>query len=277
MTSSLANLFARRDLVRELTRSEIRSDSADSSIGILWWLVDPLLMMAIYSLLVVGILGKGTSVGGPYPLFVLCALTPWKQLTSAVGKCTRLLRAKESLIKSVPFPTIALPLSAVGSSFAYFLAAFAVLTVASMVWPGLPHEGRWLPLIQIPFLMALQLAAVTGLALATACFGVLVRDLSNVMTYLLRAAFYLSPALYPADRVHGELLTRFGEATGERLFWLYMANPFASLLTGYRDALLYGRFLEARFWPALVISCLALLGFGWAVYQYYDRRVIKFL
>jgi len=277
VTSSLANLFARRDLVRELTRSEIRSDSADSSVGVLWWLVDPLLMMAIYSLLVVGILGKGTSVGAPYPLFVLCALTPWKQLTVAVGRCTRLLRAKESLIKSVPFPTIALPLSVVGSSFAYFLAAFAVLTVAAMSWPGLSHEGRLLPLMQLPFLMAFQLAAVTGLALATACFGVLVRDLSNVMTYFLRAAFYLTPALYPAERMHAELVARAGEVTGERLFWLYMANPFASLLTGYRDALLFGRFLEARFWLALALSSLVLLAFGWAVYQHYDRRVIKFL
>ncbi len=277
MTSSLRNLVARRDLVRELTRSEIRSDSADSSIGLLWWFVDPLLMMAIYSLLVVGIFGRGHSVGAPYPLFVLCALTPWKQLTTGVGKCTRVLRSKEGLIKSVPFPTVALPLSVVGSSFVYFLAGFGVLVVATALWPGLPHEGRWLPLVQLPFLMIFQLAAVSGLALATACYGVLVRDLSNVITYLLRAAFYLTPGLYSAERVQAALIARFGETTGERLFSVYMANPFAALVTGYRDALLYDRFLEARYWPALALSSLALLGIGWAVYQHYDRRVIKFL
>ena len=136
MDSTWPNIVARRDLIRELTLSELRSSSAESRFGWVWWLIKPLIMMLIYWGIVVGIFGRGSHYQ-PYPVFVLCALLPWKHLQSALTSAARLLRANEGVIKAIPFPTIVLPMSNVLAGFAYFGAGLAVLLAAAFV-AGLP-------------------------------------------------------------------------------------------------------------------------------------------
>ena len=274
MNSNWTNLVARRDLVRELTLSELRSQSQRTSLGWLFWLVDPLVMMLIYWAVVVGIFGRGARYD-PYPVFLLCALLPWKHLTASLGKASNVLRGREALIKSIPFPTMALPVTVVLAAFWNFLCGLVVLIGAAMVF-GRPMGAS---LVQLPALVALQLVLVTGLALAVACAGALVRDLSGFLGHILRVGFYASPTLYGVDMVADRLLgaTWRGWPAGEWLYALYLANPFASLITGYRDAVFYGEFLDARFWLVLCAEAGILLLLGYRLYRHFDRRVIKFL
>ena len=277
MISSFSNVLARRDLLRELVRSELLASSAGSRLGWLWWLLDPLLMMLIYWGVVEGLLGRGRAHYAPYPIFVLCGLMAWKHCSSAVGKSSRILRRQERLIKAVAFPTIVLPVSIVLTAFAYFLFGFLVLLVGSIVFSNQQHTGDLAPLVQVPALMLLQVIVVTGLCLAVAAFGALVSDLGNLMTHILRVGFYLSPGLYGLDLVREATSTRIGGTWGTVVFAIYMMNPFAIIITGYRHAVFYGTWLEPQYW-ALLAGEAALFGFlGYWIYQHYDRRVIKFL
>jgi ABC-2 type transport system permease protein len=274
MESSLGNLIARKDLLRELTLSELRSQSKETQLGWIWWILDPIFMMLIYWGVVAGIFGRGERYA-PYPVFVLCAMLPWKHFQTSASQACNVLRAKESLIKSVPFPTIVLPMSQVLSGFAYFAAGIAVLLAAALAF-RLPLGEA---LVQIPALMALQIVLVIGISLTLASFGALLHDLVAFVQYLLRVGFYLTPTLYGLDMV----LERFergaleGTAIVQWIPTVFMLNPFALLITGYRDAIFYGRFLELRHWGVLTLESLLLLVIGFWIFRYYDRRVIKFL
>lgn len=274
MISNWSNLVARRDLLRELTLSELRSRSQETRLGWVWWLVDPLIMMLIYWAIVVGIFGRGQRYD-PYPVFILCALLPFKHLASALASSAKVLRARESLIKSIPFPTMALPITIVLANFSNFLFGMVVLLGAALV----AERPLGLALIQIPALMVLQLALVSGICLVAACMGAMVRDLSGFLTHLLRVGFYMCPTLYGLDMVRERLGSGgLGEGpVGPWLATLYTLNPFVPLITGYRDAIFYGRFMEGPLWGILALSSVALLLVGYRVYQVFDRRVIKFL
>lgn len=274
MTSSFANLVARRDLLRELVASELRSSAQESRLGWLWWLIDPLFTMLIYWFVVVGILGRGEQYT-PYPVFILCALLPFKHFGGSLSSATKVLRSREALIKSIPFPTMVLPLSQVLSGFGYFLFGMVVLLTAALL-AGRPMGAS---LAQLPGLMALQLVFVLGVALAVAAFGALVRDLAGFMGHVMRIFFYLCPTLYGVDMV----AERFGGGAlsgapfAEMIPRLYMLNPLAILFTGYRDAIFYGTWLAPQHWILFSVQAVAMFAVGYRIFQHYDRRVIKFL
>jgi len=167
--------------------------------------------------------------------------------------------------------------SLVLSGLVYFLFGFVILLAAAMVWPSPLHSGAIVPLVQVPMLMVLQVAVITGICLTLSSLGVLIRDLGSFMTYVLRIGFYISPGLYGIDLVKDVLYTRLGATLGAAAYFLYLLNPFALLITGYRDCVFYGQFLPLNLWIILFIEATVLLLTGHWIYQHYDRQVIKFL
>jgi ABC-type polysaccharide/polyol phosphate export permease len=274
LNSTWPNILSRRDLIRELTLSELRSRSAETRLGWVWWLVDPLIMMLIYWGVVVGIFGRGQSYT-PYPVFILCALLPWKHFQSGLTHASKVLRNNEGLIKSIAFPTMILPLTNVIAGFAYFLFGVVVLVAAALLFE-LPIGAS---VIQLPALMAFQLLLVTSFSLVATSFGALIRDLSGFLTHVLRVGFYFSPTLYGVDMVRERVAGgAFGDsAWAEWIPTLYMLNPFAILIHGYRQALFFGGWLEPRWWGVLAVEAMVLFAIGQRVYRYFDKRVIKFL
>lgn len=277
MISNVTNLIARRDLLRELIVSELRSSTAQTRLGWLWWLLDPLLMMGVYWLIVVELLGRGRSAYDPYWLFIFFGLITWKHFTGSINRAARVLSSRQSLIRSVPFPTIVLPLSGVLSMFFFFLCGFGVLVLMAVVARPEAHSGDMLPLIQVPLLMAVQVLIVIGLALPISCLGVLYRDFAEFLPHVLHGCFFLSPVLYGVDVVQRAAIDRFGPQWGEIVFVLYMLNPFAAIISGYRDAMFYGTFMDARMWIILLMETVVILIPGYLMYLHYDRRVVKFL
>lgn len=274
MESNLRNLYARSDLLRELTLSELRSQSKETKLGWLWWILDPVFMMMIYWAIIAGVFGRGERYA-PYPVFVLCAMLPWKFFNTTASQACKILRSREALIKSVAFPTMVLPVSQLLSGFVYFLIGMAVLLVTAALFQR-PLGG---PLVQLPALMGLQIVIVAGIALVLASVGALVHDLVAFVQYVLRVGFYVTPTLYGIDMVM-ERFTKGALEGSPLVAWLptlYMLNPFALLITGYRDAIFYGRFMESQYWGLLGVEAVLLLLLGYNVFRYYDRRVIKFL
>ncbi|MFT4539632.1 MAG: ABC-type polysaccharide/polyol phosphate export permease [Planctomycetota bacterium] len=277
MNSNWKNLVARKTLLRELIATEVKASTAHTKLGWLWWLLDPLLMMMIYWMIVVELFGRGNDRYTPYWLFLFFGLITWKHVSTASAKAANLLKSKKGLIKAVAFPTLILPLASSITNFAFFLFGFAMLMVmAAFVTPA-QHTGDLLPMLQIPFLMLLQLLIVAALSLPIACLGVVYRDFAGLVPHVLKIGFYLTPALYGADLIQEGLIKKFGDSGGMIAYHLYMLNPFAVLITGYRDALYYGRYMPPVFWLQLVLQATIFLWVGYRIYQHFDRRVIKFL
>lgn len=271
MVSTLGNLARRRRLLWELVLTEFRSLSSESRLGIVWWLLDPIIMMAIYYVFIVVIFGRDRYP--PYPVFVGCGLLAWKHLSGSLAKAANVLTRHEAIIKSVPFPTMILPLSVVASEFVNFVAGFLALMGLAFFF-GLPP---FVQLAHVPALMLCQLAVVTGVTLVVTSFGAMVRDLAAMLVHVMRIGWYLSPGVYGLDLVN----QRFGGAEvpglGVSLSELVLLNPFAVLFTGYRGAVHTPEWLSPRLWAMLTVEALLLLVLGFATYRYFERRVIKFI
>src|SRR4029079_4891405 len=119
-------------------------------LGNIWWILDPLLQMAVYAIFVTIIVSKQLE---DYPLFIFAAILPWKWFTSSITDSTSSIVGKEQLIKQIQFPKIVLPTAAVVRgvvSFAFGLVALGLLMLF--------YQERITPyLLLIPVIACVQL------------------------------------------------------------------------------------------------------------------------
>jgi len=267
MISNAANLWGRRNLLGQLTIAELRSSTSDSHLGWLWWLLDPLLTMLVYWAIVVGVFGRGDQYD-PYPLFILCALLPFRHLSSSLNVASQALRRREGLIRAIPFPTMVIPLSIAFSRFGFFLFGTLVLLAASLAW----SRPLGAALLQLPFLFVCQLLLIAGLTLIAAAIGALISDLSDLLGHVIRVLFYACPTIYGLDMAEQALAGAPGW-----VMEVYRANPFAILFSAYRDSVFHGRFSDTYLLALLTLFSVGSFLLGYAFFQRFDRRVIKFL
>ena len=231
------SLWSRRTFISEFSRSELREQHFDSAFGQLWLILNPLLLSAVYFLLIVIIRGSSDSTRYAHLtatlfLFYLVA----NSLTGGVKSIT----AGQRLILNTAFPRIMLPISAVVIAIIKFLPTLAVFLVIRTIL-GLPFS--WQMLWAIPVLLIAMLLAL-GLAITISCINVYFRDITNFLPYMTRTLLYLSPILYEASDLNAKLKT------------LELFNPLFPILDSWSRALVHGQVPD--------ISYL-LISLGWAV------------
>ncbi len=231
------SLWSRRTFIAEYSRSELREQHFDSVFGQLWLVLNPLLLSAVYYLLIVII--QGSSDGTRYAhltatlfLFYLIA----NSLTGGVKSIT----AGQRLILNTAFPRIMLPVSAVVIAIFKFLPTLVVFLVIRTV-VGLPFS--WQMLWAIPVLMITVLLAL-GLAITISCINVYFRDIASFLPYLTRTLLYLSPILYEASALKPNIRA------------LEVFNPLFPILDSWSRALVHGQAPQ---------TSSILQGLAWAV------------
>jgi hypothetical protein len=106
----IADIRSRRRLVRYLVQADIRKRGADTILGNIWWVLDPLLQMVVYVVFLSIIVRNGPP---DYPLFIFAAILPWKWFTASVTDATTSIVRQDQLIKQIQFPKLVLPVAAV--------------------------------------------------------------------------------------------------------------------------------------------------------------------
>lgn len=222
------DVVSRRRLVRYLVEAELRKRGVNTILGNLWWILDPLLLMAVYVVLVTFIRTRQIP---DYPLFVFAAVLPWKWFTAAVSDSANSVVGQHRLIKQIAFPKIVLPVAATTAGVVGF--AFGIIPLLGII--GF-YDHRWSPLILlIPVIAVVQYVFTLAIGVIVAAANVFFRDVGNVVGHLLRLWFYLSPGLYSLDHVRELIFVQ------ERP-WIATAlslNPIAVLFESYR-AVIYG-------------------------------------
>lgn len=238
--STIAALWSRRSLIRELTRSNLKQTHRNTALGYFWWLLDPILMTAVYTILVTFIRQRPDP---SYPAFVMCGLVAWKSFSTNVGQSLTAMSRSEGLIKAFSFPKAVLPLSIVLSNLVLFAFSLLPLMALCLVYEHVMgvtgiHVGA--VVLLTPLVIVVQLTIDMGMSLMFSSFGVLFRDLAPLMTHVLRMAWYLSPGLYPIKAVVKDY-RGLAHVDWTNVRSLYLLNPFAHLLESYRNVILYGR------------------------------------
>src|SRR3989338_5961130 len=191
MITHLRQLYKYRQLLWILTQREIKVRYKQTTLGILWAILQPLSLMLIFTL-VFSYFTKINSEGIPYPIFSYVALLPWTFFQTAVQFGSMSVVNNSVLVTKIWFPREILPLSNVFAAFIDFAVA-GILLVALLVYYRLPlsvHMG-WI-LLLIP----LQLIITAGLSLLTAALVVLFRDLKFIIPLGLQILFYATPVIY---------------------------------------------------------------------------------
>lgn len=268
---ALEDIFSRRRLVGYLVRADIKKKGADTFLGNLWWVLDPLLQMLVYVVFVSIIFQRPTP---DYPLFVLAAILPWKWFTSSVNDATTSVTSQGSLIRQIQFPKIVLPMAATSAAVVGF--AFSLIPLLAIM---LLYQDRIsLNLLLIPVVAGVQFLFTLGVAFIVAGVNVFFRDLGNVLRHFLRLWFYLSPGLYSLQMLEESDVI----AQHPALLEILKLNPFATLFEAFR-AVIYGTPEGHPVLPdfgalaALTVASLVLIGIGSIIFKRLEPMYAKVL
>lgn len=221
-------------------RSELRRQNYGSALGQIWLILNPLLLSAVYFLLIVIISGHADKARYGH---LTASLFIFYLVTDAIVAGAKSITSGGRLVLNSAFPRLMLPMSAAVVSLFKFLPTLLVLVVFHALL-GLPFSWTMLwaiPLIALFFLFAL------GCAIFFACVNVYFRDAQNLIPYLTRTLLYLSPVLYEAS------------ALKSNLQFLKNINPMYPLLDMWSRVMVHAQLpnlhelYQALLWTALVL------------------------
>jgi ABC-type polysaccharide/polyol phosphate export permease len=256
----LRDLWRHRALVGVLVAREVKARYRGSVLGFFWSLLNPLLMLAVYTLVFQLLLPNRSPSTSPYALFLFCGLLPWNWLSSAITDSASSLLTHGALLRKILFPAEVLPAVSVFAQGVHFLLALPVL-LAALVAGALGAFGArvplgW-PLVQVVPLLVLQALLLLGVGLFLAAVTVHFRDVKDLLQTALSVLFFATPILYTLRDLPPSRLTR-----------LLALNPLAPLFALWHDALFHGRVGPPGTWgAAAAVSVVSFaIGFG-----FFDR------
>jgi ABC-2 type transport system permease protein len=222
-----AQTRVRLELLAELVRKDLRVKYKNSALGFVWSLANPLLYLAVFTLVFNEFLRGGVE---HFAVLFMAGFLVWNFFNLSTLTATGAVVGNANLVRKVRFPRIVLPLSSVGFAGVHFLLQLLVLfAVLPLLYPD--AFGRQL-LLLLPAL-AVALTFTAAMSLLASALNVRYRDVEHLLEIALLAWFWLTPIVYPVtvvrDRlVHHGLLP---------LFRLYMANPMTAVVVSMQRAI----------------------------------------
>ena len=192
------SLWSRRTFIAEYSRSELREQHFDSLFGQLWLILNPLMLSAVYFLLIVIIGGSGGALRYGH---LTASLFLFYLVSNSLSGGVKSVTAGQRLILNTAFPRMMLPISATVIAFFKFIPTLLVFMIIRTAL-GLPFgwEMLWsIPVILIALIFSL------GVAILISTINVYFRDIASFLPYLIRTLLYLSPILYEASALKPKL------------------------------------------------------------------------
>ncbi len=254
MIRQLREVWQRRDLLYYIVRFEMKAENKNKVLGFVWSFLDPLLLLLVYIVLVHYIFGRG---GPQFPVLLFVALLSWRWFTSSLSRSVVSITSKVGMIQSVRFPLAILPLSGIVIGFFDWLFGFAILVPMLFIFDA----SFSLNVLWLPVLLLIQLIGTIGACLIVAVIGTHLADLGNIIQFVIRLGFYLSPILYSVrDTVPDRLLTPY-----------MVLNPFAGLMESYKNVVIRGEPPNEYLLVGTTAALIALLVGLW----YFSREEYK--
>lgn len=226
--SELQTLYRHRQLIAALTARDLKARYRGSILGFFWSLANPLLLLAVYTIVFTQFFSQ--HVVQPYPLFLFSGILPWTFFAAAVLESTGSISSNAGLIKKVMFPAEALPLVVVLSHLVHFALAIPILLAAMLAFAALGKFTITATVLLAPLLMFVQTLFVAGIAMTVSSASVLFRDLRDIVANLLQLGFFMTPILYLIDDIEPRALRA-----------LLRLNPMTPFVGAYQDIFFFGR------------------------------------
>lgn len=246
------SLFKYRSLLATLTSRELKARYRGSVLGYVWSLVNPVLLLVVYTFVFSKIFSPRDVNVSPYGLFLATGVFPWLWLSASWVEGTSSLSANAGLIRKATFPAELLPIVSVLANLVHFAFALPVIAAAVWIFSHRGYEiGGWSALAA-PLVALLQLPMVGGLALGFAALNAHFKDVKDLLANLLTLLFFMTPILYTLKVLEPHPLVHAVVAY----------NPFTPFIRSYQEAVFYGRWPALELWLAMVVAGGLIWGLG---------------
>lgn len=248
----LWQLPRRLNLILTLTKRELTARYKGSLLGLLWAILTPVVMIAIFTFIFAGIFHAkfgNSSSRWDYALYLFCGLLPWNAFQEAVQLSATTIVSHANLVKRVVFPLETLPVAQSLAAIANQLFGTTALLIAIVIVKRELH----VTLLYVPLLLLVQLPAMLGAGWLLASLGVFVRDIVQGVGLVLTAWLYLTPIIYPESLIPSEYRT------------VAHLNPFTGLVRCYRQVILEGAPPDGRALGYFLVFAVIMLlsGYWW--------------
>jgi lipopolysaccharide transport system permease protein len=210
------------ELVLFSTYAELRAEAARSYLGLIWWVLEPAMMMGAFWLVFDVILRTG---GPDYVPFLLIGMTLWQWMKSCITHGGYAIWGSLPMVRQVRLPPLVFPLIAMLSDTVKFACIFVLLVVILWALGYPPNAAYW----ALPIVFAAIFLAAAGAGFVISALVPLVPDLRFVIEQVLMVVMFLSGVIFPLDKVP------------EHLRWVMALNPVAVVMDDARGILLHGQ------------------------------------
>jgi lipopolysaccharide transport system permease protein len=217
----VGELWDYRDLLYILAWRDVKVRYKQALLGAAWAVLQPLVMMGIFTLLFSRIANVPTE-GVPYPVFAFTALVPWTMFASAAAASGGSLVGNQNLVSKVYFPRLAIPAGAVLTWVPDFVIGSAILFVIMAVFGFLPP----ITAVLLPVVMLSAMIASLSVGVWLSALNVAYRDVQYVIPFLIQVWLFITPVAYPTTSVPANLR------------WVTGLNPMSWVILFSRWALL---------------------------------------
>lgn len=254
----MIGIAAGKELIGALVAREMKSRYKGSSLGLLWSLLTPLFMAAIYSFFFRLISGRAANTES-----ILVGVFAWHFTVNSVQQGLVCVSGNGNIVKKVAFPRVILPVAVTAGAAIDYLISLVIqfCLVGFLLWRQGVFFGTHILLLPVALLVHAWLNL--GLAMLLGALNVYFRDTQHLVGVGLSALFFMSPAMYDLGFVE--------KMAGGMHPWImdvYLLNPLAGILTAYRRAFLPGTvWPESPYiWVGLLIG-LSLTPLAWLLFR----------
>lgn len=234
-------------------KSDLKSEVASSHLNWLWWVLDPLCFMMVYTFISVIVFQKSEKY---FPVYVFIGLTTWTFFNKAVQGSIKVVRKHSSIVKKVYVPKFIFIIKTMMVQGFKMLISFGLVLIMMLCY-RVPLSWNVLYVIPITITMII---ITFGISTVMLHIGVFVEDLSNVMTVILRLLFYMSGIFYSIEKnvpkPYNQLMLKF--------------NPMANIINDYRNVLLYQKPADIK--GLFIWLVIGLLLAAWGIRLIYKNE-----
>ena len=258
LSASLQRLNKYKPLIHELVTRDLKVKYRRSFLGYVWSLLNPLLMMAIMSL----VFSYMFRFDIPnYPLYLICGQTLWSFFNESTVASMHSVIGNGSLIRKVYIPKYIFPISRVLSSFVTMSFSLAAILIVMLV----THVQFTWKLLLLPIPLVFLLLFCMGIGMALAAMSVYFRDMLHLYNVIVMAWMYLTPIFYPIN------------ALPEKVASLLQLNPMYHYVTFFREVVLYGTIPSGTVWLGSAGFAVLALSVGLFIFHKLQKNFILYV
>ena len=260
MKQFISNIKKYKSYMLYSVKSSLKEDVATSRLNWLWWILNPLMFMLVYTFVSLVVFGKGEKY---FPLFVFLGLNLWNFFSGCVNASVRLVKKNKGTIKKVYLPKYILIFTTMMEEGFKMCVAFVLVLV---MIPLYHVHLTWRIIFAIPIVIA-HLVLTYAVCSIMLNLGVYIDDLANLVSVLLRLMFYMSGIIYNITKRVPRPYNKY----------LLYGNPVALYMTNMRNCILYEKTPEMGYMLIWFVLSLILAVIGTRIIVKHENSYVKLI